>query len=360
MLRAMVLDVPVLDPHVHFWDPRTTPRAVTPVGRLLRWNEPLMRHVGARLFPRAVREFVGRTDYAMRAYLPPELAGEQTGVDVRGVVHVQAGWHGKGPLAGADETRWVDGLGAGGGVPVLGLVGQAALDAPELDRLLAAHRAASTRFVGVRDMTAHDPDRGVMDFSKPGRMEHEAWRRGLRRVGEAGLTFDAWCYGPQLPALAAAVAQAPGTRVVLCHLGTPIGVGGPHGGHGATAAARASILARWKDDLARVAALPNVHAKLSGLAMPVLGFGWHRRASPPSVGELADAFGPLVEHALAVFGPARCCFASNFPMDKVSAPWRSIFEAFASLAAGLDPATRRGLFHDHAARFYGLATSSPA
>ncbi len=348
----MSLDLPVLDPHVHFWNPRTTPRAVTMVGRALFWNPTLLRHVGARLFPRAARDFIGKPDHVMRAHLPDELAREQEGVDVRGVVHVQAGWHDARPLAGADETRWLDGLHE---PRILGMVGQATLEAPELDRLLDAHRAASPRFVGVRDMTAHDPDRGVLAFSAPDRMAQPAFRRGLARIGEAGLTFDAWCYGPQLGALAQAISEAPSTQVVLCHLGTPIGVGGPYASHGHTAEARANILARWKDDLARVAALPSTHAKLSGLAMPVLGFGFHTRPTAPSVSELADRFGPLVEHALAVFGTARCFFASNFPMDKVAASWRSIFEAFASLVAGLDLEARRGLFHDNATRFYRLA-----
>ncbi|MCA9678185.1 MAG: amidohydrolase family protein [Myxococcales bacterium] len=347
----MPLDLPVLDAHVHFWDPRSTPRAVSTVGRLLRWHPRLMRAVGARLFPRSARRFVGSPELVMRAYLPAEQAAEQAGVDVRGVVHIQAGWEGKGPLAAVDETRWIESLGVD---RIVGIVGHAAVDGASLPEVLAAHRAASARFVGVRDMTAHDPDRGVMDFSAPGRMERAAFRRGVAAVGEAGLTFDAWCYGPQLGALADALREAPATRVVLCHVGTPIGVGGPFGKHGHTAAARASILARWKDDLARVAALPNVHAKLSGLAMPVLGFGFHERATPPTAGELADRFGPLVEHALAVFGPSRCFFASNFPMDKVSASWRAVFDAYASLVAGLDEPTRRGLFHDHAARFYGL------
>lgn len=348
----MAADLPVLDAHVHFWDPRTTPRAVSGAVKLFGWNRWLMRTVAPRLFPRAAREFVGHTEHVMSAFLPDALGAEQAGVDVRGVVHVQAGWMGKGPLGSADETRWVDAL--TGAPRVLGIVGHAALEEPTLGELIAAHRAASQRFVGIRDMTASDPDRGVLDFSKPGRMEQPAWRAGLRKVGEAGLTFDTWCYGPQLGALADALAEAPSTRVVLCHLGTPIAVGGPHAKHGATAEARASILARWRDDLARIAALPNVHAKLSGLTMPVLGFGWHRRPAPPSASELVDAWGPLVEHALAVFGPARCFFASNFPMDKVSAPWRTVHDAQAALVATLDEPTRRGLFHDHAAAFYRL------
>lgn len=347
----MPVDLPILDPHVHFWDPRTTPRRVTPVGRLFGWRPFLLRHVGFRLFPRDARQFVGQPDYAMRAWMPADLAGQQAGYDVRGLVHVQAGWHDDAPLGPVGETRWLAQI---GGPKLLGIVGEARLDNPDLDAVIAAHRAASPRLVGLRDMLAHDPDRGVLDFSKPDRATTEAFRAGLRRVGASGLTFDAWCYGPQLPALADALAQAPETRTVLCHFGSPIGAGGPFAGHGATEADRASIVARWRDDLARLAALPQVHAKLSGLGMPILGFGFHTRPEPPSVAELADRFGPFVEHALRVFGPSRCFFASNFPMDAVSAPWGRFVDALAAIVQGEDLATRRALFHDNAARFYGV------
>jgi predicted TIM-barrel fold metal-dependent hydrolase len=102
---------------------------------------------------------------------------------------------------------------------------------------------------------------------------------------------------------------------------------------------------------------PNVHVKLSGLMMPVLGFGFHTRREPPGVSELVDKLGPLVEHALTAFSPARCFFASNFPIDKVSAPWRTLLQAMAQLLASQDPATQRAIFHDNAARFYNLCLS---
>jgi predicted TIM-barrel fold metal-dependent hydrolase len=345
---------PIIDSHVHFWDPRTTPRTVSPVVKLLGWNERLLHSVGLRLFPKDARNFVGIPNHVMRAYLPSELAHEQRDVNAHGFVHVQAGWHGRGELCGADETRWLESL---GDARIRGIVGQATLESPSLARLIAAHRAASPRFVGVRDMTAHDPDPAVMAFSTPDRMKSTRFRRGLVHLGDVGLSFDAWCYGPQLRDLADALAEARHTRVVLCHLGTPIGIGGPYGRHGTSREARASIFARWKDDIARIAEMPNVHAKLSGLAMPILGFGFHRRPNPPSSAELADCFGPLIEHAFRTFGTKRCFFGSNFPMDKVSATWPTIFRAFESLTRDYDDATRRGLFHDHAAHFYRLSRS---
>jgi predicted TIM-barrel fold metal-dependent hydrolase len=347
--RPMPLDVPVLDAHVHFWDPRSTPREASPVVKLLGWNESLLRQA-PRLFPRPVIGFLGRANHVLGPYLPGDWMGDRRGVESPGFIHVQAGWHDRRPLGPVGETRWLESL---CGTDLRGIVAQASLDAPHLATLLEAHAQASARLVGVRDMTAFDPDPGVLKWNAAGdRMRGDAWLRGLALVGERGLTFDAWCYHPQLGDLASAARAAPATRIVLCHLGTPIAYGGPFASQGQDAAARARIADQWRESLARVAACPNVHAKISGLAMPVLGFGFHERAVPPSVTELVDKLGPLVEYALATFTPERCFFASNFPMDKVSAPWGSVFEAFGQLVASRDGATRRALFHDNAARFY--------
>ena len=89
--------------------------------------------------------------------------------------------------------------------------------------------------------------------------------------------------------------------------------------------------------------------------MPIVGWGFHARREPPSAEELAERLGPHVEHALRVFGVERCMFASNFPMDKVSAPWARVVGAMGQLTSGLEPAARRAFIHDNAARFYGIA-----
>lgn len=344
---------PIVDPHIHLWAPRTTPRLVSPAVKLLGWSEWALRNVAPKLFPASALAFVGKTDHVLADYLPEHWRADTGPCEVRGFVHVQADWHGRGPLGSAGETHWLERI---CGPELLGIVAHADLGAGTLAKLLDAHAEASSRFVGVRDMLSHDRDRGVMNYSpRPDRCLESEWQAGFAELGRRNLCFDAWMYHPQLRAFERVVAKHPQTKVVLDHLGSPLGYGGPFASHGATQAAREEIAARWRDDLAALAQHSHVHAKISGLTMPVLGFGFHERPTPPSRTELVDRLGPLVETALALFGPQRCMFASNFPMDKVSAAWTSLYEVFDELTRTRDESERQALFHDNAVRFYGLA-----
>ena len=79
------------------------------------------------------------------------------------------------------------------------------------------------------------------------------------------------------------------------------------------------VLATWRRGIAAVAACPNVVMKLGGLGMPRLGFDWHTRNKPIGSEELAEAMA-LLTYCIEQFGPNRCMFESNFPVDKVSSP----------------------------------------
>ncbi len=146
------------------------------------------------------------------------------------------------------------------------------------------------------------------------------------------------------------------TTMVLDHMGTPVGLAGPHGGQGETEADRARILDDWHAGLVAVAEHRNVHCKLSGLLMPICGFGFHERDAKPSVGEVVDALGPHVLFGIETFGVERCMFASNFPMDKVSVDYEVLWDAFLQIIAnaGLDATQQAALLAGNAAAFYRL------
>jgi predicted TIM-barrel fold metal-dependent hydrolase len=135
---------------------------------------------------------------------------------------------------------------------------------------------------------------------------------------------------------------------VLDHVGGPLGIG-PYAGR------RAEVFDAWRRDLAVLARCPNVFVKLGGLTMSLAGFGWHKRPTPPGSAELAEAMAPYYRACIELFGAERCMFESNFPIDRVSCPYTTLWNAFKRIAATLPDADRRALFHDTAARVYRLA-----
>ena len=114
---------------------------------------------------------------------------------------------------------------------------------------------------------------------------------------------------------------------------------------------------RWRRGIAAVAACPDVVLKLGGPASAVSrrsGLRGPSRSAPPE--NLAAGLGRLIEeHRIEQFGPRRCMFESNFPVDKVSYSYNVLYNAFKRLSQGYSPAERAALFHDTAARVYRLA-----
>lgn len=351
-------DFSIIDPHIHQWDISNTPRILSPVKKVLGWNKRLYETAimwGAR---RCDRDYVGKPDYVAHDYLPADYQRDVADLPIRKIVHVEAEWQDKRGLGPAGETAWVDQVFRQSATPdrLAGIVGYVTCQDAVLPQLLAAHRQASERFVGVRQMLAYSDDRGVMNFCRqPGLSRQPGWRKGFEQVVEQNLTFDAWFFSHQLDELIELATAYPEARIVLCHMGTPIGMAGPFASYGHTQAARDSIQAQWQAGMARLAECPNVSVKLSGFFMPVVGWGFHLRPVPVGVVEVVERFAPFVNYVIAQFGVKRCFFASNFPMDKVSLSLTELYDVYWQLTSDFTDEARRALFHDNAARFYGMA-----
>ena len=345
-----------LDPHVHFWDPRTTPRAVSALVRPLAWSPRLVDWLARRIFPKDASAFFASPEYVTRPYLPPDLDRDRGAHGLDSVVHVEAGWQGDDPFAPVEETRWLSGLDASGGPRIRGIVARVDLSLGEAaGRVMRAHREASARVCAVRDTLSWHPSPEILNGAKrPHLTQDPAWRAGFEQLSSHGLRFEATVYDHQLAELSALAEAYPDQPIMLSHAGTPIAVGGPFGGLGGSEAERSDIRHRWDEAVARLAACPNVWVKLSGLAMPVCGFGWEHLANDPSLGDLVDHLGPLVEHLIDSFGPGRCCFASNFPVDKVSVSYERLLEGYRAIAAHRPADEQVALFGASAADFYGL------
>ncbi len=296
-------------------------------------------------------------------YLLPELWRDTgAGHKVSKTVFLECGeaYHTDGPeeLRSVGETAFValqaaaSRKGASTQAVIAGCVSRADLRHPQLERILAAHEEAGDGlFRGIRHSGARDPHPEALTI--PGRAplglyEDPAFRTGVRKLGELGYTYDTWHYHHQNAAFRGLAEAVPDTIMVLDHFGTPLGVG-PYAG------LREQIFKTWTKDIESIAACPNVVAKLGGLAMPDNGFGWHTQKRPPTSDEFVAAQARYYHHTIECFGPRRCMFESNFPVDRWSLSYRVLWNGLKKIAAQYSADERDAMFYRNARRIYRLA-----
>ena len=275
-------------------------------------------------------------------------------------VEVDSMYRASGPveMKPVGEVEWVRGLGAlsdsgnyGPTKVAAGIVGYADLNlgaavGPVLE---AMELAGSGRFRSVRhtcSWDAHEPLRSHRS-GWPGMIAEANFREGIGVLFRMGHAFDALVYHPQLFELADLVDAFPKSVFILNHIGRPLGVG-PYAGH------RDEIFEVWKKDMTALAERPNVVVKVGGLGNRVSGFGWDTRPAPPDSTELTDAMSPYYLHTIETFGPERCMFESNFPVDKNSYSYTAVWNSFKRMTADYSASEKRLLFHDTAAKAYRL------
>jgi L-fuconolactonase len=116
----------------------------------------------------------------------------------------------------------------------------------------------------------------------------------------------------------------------------------------------AEIFTEWKDDIRAIAGCENVVAKIGGLAMPPNGFDWHTRDTPATSDELVAAQRDYYLHAIDCFGPDRCMFESNFPVDKMSLSYHTYWNAMKKIASAFTDEEQDQMFSGTASRVYRL------
>ncbi len=217
--------------------------------------------------------------------------------------------------------------------------------------VLDVHSAASpTRFRGIRHACAWDASDDVSNsHTNPPQSLYldETFREGFACLAQRELVFDAWFYHHQITELASLARAFPGVTIILDHVGGPLGIG-PYAGK------QAEVFDVWQIGIRELAACRNVVVKLGGLAMPINGFAWHKREQPPGSEELAEAIAPYLMFCIDEFGPQRCMFESNFPVDKQSCSYRVLWNTFKRLAADFSGDEKTALFHDTAVGVYSL------
>lgn len=278
----------LLDAHIHLWDLAATPQD---------WIDPVTMAAIDRDFAAA------------------DLDAQLSAVDVEWAVAVQADHSLAETRMLLDATLLTDRL-----VGVVGWVDAAGDVAGQVAEL--QEHPAGDRLVGIRHL-AHTPG-------------HEDWltradvAAGVRTLGDLALSVDLVVRDHQLRDARTLALAAPDTTFVLDHLAKP--------------ALATGDLATWRTDLAALAELPNVVAKLSGLTIEADWQGWS-----------IETLSPAVSHALEVFGSDRLMFGSDWPLIRLTAgEYAGWVEAYVELTGALSP-DEQAAIDQHTARIaYGI------
>ena len=235
---------------------------------------------------------------------------------------------------------------------ICGIVGHAnLLLGANVKVILEAHIAEGDGlFKGIRHAGGwdHHDEIGNSHHNPPEKLYLlESFSDGLDAIEKANLSFEAWQYHHQLKEVTAIAQAHPNLKIVLNHFGGPIGIG-PYENKSD------EIFGLWKEDLKKLASFENVYAKLGGLAMPVNGFNFHKQDKPATSDEIIEKHRKFYDFSIEVFGPERCMFESNFPVDRQSVSYHVIWNAFKKMAANFSEEDKDYLFRKTAENFYSL------
>jgi L-fuconolactonase len=154
--------------------------------------------------------------------------------------------------------------------------------------------------------------------------------RGIRLLGDLGLSFDLCMRPDELRDGARLIKECPGTSFILDHCGN--------------AEVFAKDPSSWKQQIAEVAERPNVACKVSGIVASTRGKPW-----------TPEDLAPIVRHVLEVFGPDRVVFGGDWPVCTLGAPLAEWVNALRTIVSNRSQEEQRKLFHDNAMRVYRLS-----
>ena len=296
-------ELPIIDPHHHFWERRN-------------WR-----------------------------YLLDELVADTAAHNIRQTVFIEctSEYRSEGPeeLRVVGETDFVEAIASESATGNHGelraaaaIVGSADLTLGDaVAPVLEAQQAASTRFRGIRHRAAWAEPEALQRpaLGEPHVLLDAKFREGYARLADYDMTFEGWVYHPQIAELTDVARAFPETTIIFNHLGGPLGLGSYSGRHD-------EVFEAWRPMVTELASCPNVVAKVGGIQMPVNGFGWEDRERPPTSDELLEVNRRWYEHTIEAFGPDRCMFESNFPVDKLPrASYTVLWNQFKKLSAGFSP-----------------------
>ena len=253
-------------------------------------------------------------------YLPAGYRADASPWTIAASVYVETEWD---PADPTGEIDYVAELIAKDSLPTVA-VAQAWLDRADAAAVLQSH--AARPFVrSVRHKPRANPRPADLT---PGGMTDAKWRDGFALLAPLGLRFDLQTPWWHLAEAAGLAADFPNTQIILNHTGLP--------------SDRSSEgLSGWRRAMEQLADAPNVAVKISGIGQ--LGLPWTVAANRS-----------IVLTTIELFGVERCMFASNFPVDRICADFKTIFGGFQEMVADFTTAEQNALFADNARRIYAI------
>lgn len=271
----------------------------------------------------SVPRIFGEYDPVKRDYPIEEFLDDIAGTGVAKSVYVQANWA---PERGADEAAWVQATADRTGWPH-GIVGYADMTVPDV-RPALDELARNPLMRGVRQQF-HWHENPQYRFAKtPDLCRDPAVQANVGRLADYGWVFDLQVFAPQMAGAAELADAAPAVTFVLQHAGMLEDI---------TDDGRAE----WKAGMRDLAKRPNVTSKLSA-------FGTFIHQND------ATHIERILHDTVEIFGPGRCLFGSNFPIEKLWTSYADLVSAFRRAAADLSTTAQADIFERTATRVYRL------
>lgn len=229
------MNYPIVDSHIHFWDPSR-----------LRY------------------EWLTSVPVIHRPFLPADLSAAAAGYRLEKIVFVQAECV---PADGIREVEFVSEL-AEAEPRIQGIVAYAPLEQGDAARSYLRELARYSLVKGVRRLIQSEP----LGFSRqPG------YVAGVQLLPEFGLSCDLCIFHPQMGDILELVRLCPDVSFVLDHLGKP-GI-------------QDGIVEPWRTQIGQLAEFANVVCKLSGAATEADHRHWTRADLRPYIDRVVEVFG---------------------------------------------------------------------
>ncbi|MDQ0063544.1 amidohydrolase family protein [Paenibacillus harenae] len=248
----------------------------------------------------------------MQRFLPSDLKPLLQSVAFDGTIAVQA-------RQTLKETEWLLALAEQNDF-IKGVVGWVDLCSPDVRQQLDIY-SKYPKLKGVRHVIHDEQDD---DF-----MLREPFLRGLKLLGEYGLTYDLLIFEKHLPNAVKLVEQLPEQPFVVDHLAKP--------------RIREGSITEWSRNIKALAAKQNVYCKLSGMVTEADITEWN-----------PGQFTTYLDVVFEAFGPDRLMIGSDWPVCLLSRDYQSVMNIVIQYVDQLSPENREKVLGGNCARFYGV------